>query len=207
MKVSYVDIIGLGLGMSIYSKTQIEEFVQFQDSQNARRVYLVEKASVSRTLPRIRWWMLWGYHLVTLYQLVGPTAVIIILIMFVVGIVRMLDIMVRAICIARMRGCWFWMFGALWDTAFQVAVSPICWAMEKGREGASRIKNKMEAEAAYTGRSRDAGTSDNLEILADWVPQNVWAGVADRSDCRPRARRSSSGNRKSEALSRRGLLH
>jgi hypothetical protein len=46
MKVSYVDILGLGLGKRIYSKTQMEGFVQFLDSQ-------VEKASVSRTLPRI----------------------------------------------------------------------------------------------------------------------------------------------------------
>ena len=148
--------------------------------------------------------MLWGYHLIPLYWLVGPTAVIIILIMFIVGMVRMLlDIIVRAIIIAWMRGCGFWMFGALWDTAFQVAVSPICWAMEKGREGAVRIKNQMEARAAYTGTSRDARTSDNLEILADWVLQSVWAGVSDRSDRRPRARRSFSGNRKSEALSNR----
>jgi hypothetical protein len=53
-----------------------------------------------------------------------------------VGMERMLlDILVRAIVIARVRGCGFWMFGALWDTAFQVAVTPIRWAVEKGREG------------------------------------------------------------------------
>jgi hypothetical protein len=41
------------------------------------------------------------------------------------------------------------MFGALWNTAFQVAVSPFQWAMEKGKEGAGRIRNQMEARAAY----------------------------------------------------------
>jgi hypothetical protein len=122
--------------------------------------------------------MLWGYHLIPLYWLVGPTAVIIILIMFIVGMVRMLlDIIVRAIIIAWMCGCGFWMFGALWDTAFQVAVSPICLAMEKGREGAVRIKNQMEALAAYTGTSRDARTSDNLEILADWAAKCMGWGI------------------------------
>jgi hypothetical protein len=55
-----------------------------------------------------------GYHLMPLYRLVGSTAVIIILIMFIVGMVRMLlDIMVRTIVISRVRGCGFWMFGAL----------------------------------------------------------------------------------------------
>jgi hypothetical protein len=60
--------------------------------------------------------------------------------------VRMLlDIMVQAIVIVRVRGCGFCMFGALWDTAFQVVVSPILWAVEKGREGTGRIKNQIEA--------------------------------------------------------------
>jgi hypothetical protein len=57
--------------------------------------------------------------------------------MFIVGMVRMqLDIMVRAIVFARVPGCGLWMFGALCDMAFQVAFSPIRWAMEKGRAGA-----------------------------------------------------------------------
>jgi hypothetical protein len=76
--------------------------------------------------------------------------VIVILVMFIVGMARMLiDILVRAIIIARVRGWGFWMFGALWDTAFQVAVFPFWWAVEKGKEGAGRIKNQMEARAAY----------------------------------------------------------
>jgi hypothetical protein len=58
---------------------------------------------------------------------VGPTAVIIILIMFIVDMVRMLlDIIVRAVVIVHMGECGSWMFGALWDTAFQVDVSSIC---------------------------------------------------------------------------------
>jgi hypothetical protein len=42
-----------------------------------------------------------GFHLVPLYRLLGPTAVIAILILFLVGIIRMLlDIVIRAIAIA-----------------------------------------------------------------------------------------------------------
>jgi hypothetical protein len=88
--------------------------------------------------------------LIPLYRLIGPTAVIVILVMFIAGMARMLiDILVRAIIIARVRGWGFWMFGALWETAFQVAVSPFRWAVEKGKEGAGRIRNQIEARAAY----------------------------------------------------------
>jgi hypothetical protein len=75
-----------------------------------------------------------GYQLIPLYRLRDPTAVIVILVMFIVGMARMLvDILVRAVIIARVRGRGFWMFRALWDTAFQVAVSPFFWAVEKGQ--------------------------------------------------------------------------
>ncbi len=58
--------------------------------------------------------------MIPLYRLIGPTAVIVIVVMFIVGMARMLiDILVRAIIIARVRGWGFWMFGALWDTAFR----------------------------------------------------------------------------------------
>jgi hypothetical protein len=40
VKNSDVDILGLGLGKSIYRKEQMEEFFHFQDSQNTRRAYL-----------------------------------------------------------------------------------------------------------------------------------------------------------------------
>ncbi len=114
-----------------------------------------------------------GYRLIPLYRLIGPTAVIVILVMFIVGMARMLiDVLVRAIIIARVRGWglkfWgFWMFGALWDTAFEVAVSPFRWAMEKGKEGAGRIRNQMEARAAYVpGQPQEEGPG-NVEVLAD----------------------------------------
>jgi hypothetical protein len=93
-----------------------------------------------------------------------------ILVMFIVGMARMLvDILVRAIIIARVRGWGFWMFGALWDTAFQVAVSPFRWAIEKGKEGAGRIRNQMEARAAYVPGQPQEDGPNNVEVLADWA--------------------------------------
>jgi hypothetical protein len=41
--------------------------------------------------------------------------------------------------------------------------------VDKGREGAGRIKNQMEARAAYAGTTREEGAADNLEVLADWA--------------------------------------
>ncbi len=110
-----------------------------------------------------------GYRLISLYRLIGPTEVIVVLVMFIVGMARMLiDILVRAIIIARVRGWGFWMFGALCDTAFQVAVSPFRWAVEKGKEGAGQIRNQMEARAAYVPGQQEEGPG-NVEVLADWA--------------------------------------
>jgi hypothetical protein len=95
------------------------------------------------------------------------------MVMFIVGMARMLiDILVRAIIIARVRGWGFWMFGALWDTAFQVAVSPFlhsCGREEKGKEGAGRIRNQMEARAAYMPGQPQENEPGNVEVLADWA--------------------------------------
>ncbi len=93
-----------------------------------------------------------------------------VLVVFIVGMARMLiDILVRAIIIARVRGWGFWMFGALWDTAFQVAVSPFRWAVEKGKEGAGQIRNQTEARAAYLGGHPQENEPGNVEVLADWA--------------------------------------
>jgi hypothetical protein len=66
------------------------------------------------------------------------------------------------------------MFRALWDTAFQVAGSPFRWAVEKGKEGAGRIKNQMEARAAYAGGNPGEGEPCSMEVLADWAASWRW---------------------------------
>ncbi len=180
VKISDVNILDLGLGRSIYSKEQMEDFARFQDSQNSRRAYLAEAAELAylgrsggewglglTDLARDQIVNAAGYRL---YRLIGPTAVIVILVMFIVGMARMLiDILVRAIIIARVRGWGFWMFEALWDTAFQVAVSPFRWAVEKGKEGAGRIRNQMEARVAYVPGQPQENEPGNVEVLGDWA--------------------------------------
>jgi hypothetical protein len=90
-----------------------------------------------------------GYHLVPMYRLIGPAATIALLVLFLVGIVRMLlDIVVRAVAIAKVRGCRWWLMGAFWGTLFQVAVAPVQWAMAKGHNIGKTVSYQMTAEAA-----------------------------------------------------------
>ncbi len=47
VKISDVNLLNLGLGRSIYSKEQMEDFARFQDSQNTRKAYLAEAAELA----------------------------------------------------------------------------------------------------------------------------------------------------------------
>jgi hypothetical protein len=67
-----------------------------------------------------------GYHLVPMYRVIGPTVAVALLVLFLVGILRMLlDILIRAIPIVRIRGCGWWLMEAFWGTLFQVAVATV----------------------------------------------------------------------------------
>ncbi len=60
----------------------------------------------------------------------------------------LLNIVIRAIAIARVRGCGWWLMGAFWGTLFQVAVAPVQWAMAKGHTIGKTVSYQMTAEAA-----------------------------------------------------------
>ncbi len=59
-----------------------------------------------------------------------------------------MDIVIRAIVIARVRGCGWWLMGAFWGTQFQVAVAPVQWAMAKGHTISKTFMYQMTDEAA-----------------------------------------------------------
>jgi hypothetical protein len=44
-----VKVIDIGLGKSIYTQEQLEEFARFQDSQGTRKAYLAETAEMAYT--------------------------------------------------------------------------------------------------------------------------------------------------------------
>jgi hypothetical protein len=54
------------------------------------------------------------------------------------------DIIIRAIAIARVRGCGWWLIGAFWGTLFHIAVAPVQWAMEKGHIVGRNIGYQMD---------------------------------------------------------------
>ncbi len=44
LKTQDVPVLGMGLGKSIYSPEQIDEFIRFQESQGTRHAFLAESA-------------------------------------------------------------------------------------------------------------------------------------------------------------------
>jgi hypothetical protein len=42
VRIDPIKVNDIGLGKSIYTKEQLEEFARFQDSQGTRKAYLVE---------------------------------------------------------------------------------------------------------------------------------------------------------------------
>jgi hypothetical protein len=69
--------------------------------------------------------------------------------LFLVGIPRItLDIVIRALAIAKVRGCGWWIMGAFWGTLFQVVVAPVQWAVARGHTISKKVTYQMAAEAA-----------------------------------------------------------
>ena len=89
-----VNVMELGLGRSIYSPEQLEEFARFQESQGTRRAFLAESAERAyNTRVGDQWGSglsdlatthlvhAVGHHLVPLYQYIGPTATMVLIIL------------------------------------------------------------------------------------------------------------------------------
>jgi hypothetical protein len=140
--IDEIEVMNLGLGKSIYSPEQIQEFVHFQESQGTRRAFLAKSTEcVYKGRAQGEWGSgltseatdslidAVGYQLVPMYQMIGPTAAVALLVLFLVRILRMfLNIIIRTIAIAKTRGCGWWLLSAFWGTIFQIGVGPFCWA-------------------------------------------------------------------------------
>jgi hypothetical protein len=114
-----VNVMNLGLGRSIYSPKQLEEFARFQESQGMRSAFLAEIAerayngrvsiewgSGITDLARDSIIVAIGYHLVLMYWVIGLTFTVALLALFLAGILRMLlDIVIRGIGIVRLNSC------------------------------------------------------------------------------------------------------
>ncbi len=188
----------------------MEEFAHFQESQGTRRAFLAESAERAYNNRAGGQWGSGlsdlateslidavGYHLVPMYRVIGPTAAVELLVLFLVGILSMLlDIVIRAIAIARIRGCGLWLMGAFWGTLFQVAVAPVQWAMAKGHNIGKTVTYQMTAEAArleiedakaqrltieeVDGPSAPKMQLNNLDRLVNWSNEFLGRGDNDR---------------------------
>jgi hypothetical protein len=47
VRIKPVTVNNIGLGKSIYTREQLEEFAQFQDSQGTRKAHLAETAEIA----------------------------------------------------------------------------------------------------------------------------------------------------------------
>ncbi len=116
VRIDPVEVNNIGLGKSIYTREQLDEFARFQDSQGTRKAYLAETAELAyrgRTGDGE-----WGLDLSTaaqssiidivgasffpLYSVVGPMVFFVSLMLLVWGVFRLLvTVLIRAIIIVR----------------------------------------------------------------------------------------------------------
>jgi hypothetical protein len=160
VKIDPVEVNDIGLGKSIYTKEQLDEFARFQDSQGTRKAYLAETAELAYTGRTENGE--WGLALSSaaqgslidivggffpLYRVVGPMIFFLSLMLLVWGAFRlMVTVLIRVIVIVRCKGCGIWVMTALWGTLFQLAISPFSW-MDAAMEGVGeRVGQMMETE-------------------------------------------------------------
>jgi len=166
------DVLDLGLGRSIYSKEQVEEFLAFQDSQGTRRAYLAETAELaySGRAADGTWGLAMGEHaraaiidavglsFIPLYWVLGPATATILFLMFAWGFVRLVvTILMRAFAIYRMKGAGVWILGAVWSLPFQLLVTPFKWASGTAADVADRIGTEMECRALHEDEEKGGG--------------------------------------------------
>jgi hypothetical protein len=179
------DVLDLGLGRSIYSKAQVEEFLKFQDSQGTRRAYLTETVEVAYggrgkdgswglgLGQRVRETLIdaVGWSLVPLYRMTGPVAIFIMLGLLLWSVVKIfVSVIVRACTIYRTRGMGLWPLGALWSLPFQLIISPD--RCQRSCIGCGRQGGNGDGATGSYGRREmeDVGLSFDLAARDEWRP-------------------------------------
>ena len=88
-----------------------------------------------------------GWSFIPLYRLFGPLSMLFILIIFVVGLVRLVaTLLVRTIIITRKKGCGVWIFAAVWGTLYQLIITPIRRADNTAGKMAKDVELQMNQE-------------------------------------------------------------
>jgi hypothetical protein len=189
VKIDPVEVSDTGLGKSIYTKAQLDEFARFQDSQGTRKAYLVETAELAYTSrsENGEWGLalssaaqgslidIVGASFFPLYKVVGPMIFFLSLMLLVWGTLRLtITILIRIIVIVRYKGCGLWVMTALWGTLFQLAISPFSWvdaAMERvGERVGQMMENEADREQEEEKPRRKALSMEDLRRKYSWWP-------------------------------------
>jgi hypothetical protein len=127
VRIDLVKVNDIGLGKSIDTKEQLEEFARFRDSQGTRKAYLAETAEMAQTgrNEKGEWGLalssaaqgslidIVGASFFPLYRVVGPMIFFLLLMLLVWGGLRlMVTVLLRVIIIVRCKGCGIWVLTA-----------------------------------------------------------------------------------------------
>jgi hypothetical protein len=184
-KIDSMTVNNIGLGKSIYTKEQLEEFATFQDSQGTRKAYLAETAELAYmgrnekgewslalgTAAPLSILDLVGMSFFPLYKVVGPMIFFLSLLLMVWGELQLaVSIFLRVAIIVRYRGCVVWVLTAFWATLFQLAVSPFNWIDGLMEDVARRVGMMLDNEAtrAPAGEETEEWSLEDLRKKYPW---------------------------------------
>jgi hypothetical protein len=186
VKIDPVTVNNIGLGKSIYTKEQLEEFATFKDSQGTRKAYLAETAELAYmgrnkkgewglalgTAAQLSIMGLVGMSYFPLYKVVGPIIFFLsFLLMVWGGLCLVVTIFLRVAIIVRYRGCGVWVLTAFWGTLFQPAVFPFNWINGVMEDMACQVGVMLDNEAtrASAGEETEERSLEDLRKKYRWL--------------------------------------
>jgi hypothetical protein len=85
-----------------------------------------------------------GLSYVPLYRFIGLASMIVILILFFVGITRLVfTVLFRAVVLGCTRGCGYWIMAAFFRSVYQILITPLQWADDTAKGLAERVERSM----------------------------------------------------------------
>lgn len=193
LKISDWDEGKMGLGRAIYSPDQIHQFNIFQQVQHARNAFISEQTGIAfqGKNEKGEWGLSLsshakemmldavGFNFIPLYRFVGPISVTFILILFIVGLVRIFaTVIFRIIVLIKIRGVGIWLLGAVWNTVYQLLITPVRWADNAARDVAERVGNQMTTDAA-AAEEKTGPWKTALELLRKSAAEEPHGGNAN----------------------------
>jgi hypothetical protein len=173
VKIDPVEVNDIGLGKSIYTKAQLDEFARFQDSQGTRKAYLAETAELAYVgrSESGEWGLalssaaqgslidIVGSNFFPLYKVIGPMIFFMSLFVLVWGAFRLLvTILIRVIVIVRYKGVRI--VGVDSHVGDPVPVGHLALQLDGRGDGGSRGKSRPDDGERGRSRTRGAGTQE-----------------------------------------------